>query len=85
MVRVGRIATGVVVILGMVWIPMMGRISVHYTLICKVCNPTWHHQLLPYFCWVCFFKRLNAKGRLFGYVTVCLGLIKLTLEHFKKI
>lgn len=42
LVKVGRIATGVVVVLGMVWIPMMGRISVHYILICKVCSHTWH-------------------------------------------
>ena len=50
LVRVGRIATGVVVILGMVWIPLMCRILVQvFTDICKVYNRIWLRLLQLYF------------------------------------
>lgn len=84
LVRVGRIATGVVVILGMVWIPMMGRISsTLYTYLQSV-QSYLAPPIAAVFLLGVFFKRLNAKGAysamVIGFV---LGLIKLTLELFK--
>ncbi len=84
LVRVGRIATGVVVILGMVWIPMMGRISsTLYTYLQSV-QSYLAPPIAAVFLLGVFFKRLNAKGAytamVLGFV---LGLIKLTLELFK--
>lgn len=85
LVRVGRIATAVVVILGMVWIPMMGRISsTLYTYLQSV-QSYLAPPIAAVFLLGVFFKRLNAKGAysamIIGFV---LGLIKLTLELFQK-
>ena len=84
LVRVGRIATGVVVILGMVWIPMMGRISsTLYTYLQSV-QSYLAPPIAAVFLLGVFFKRLNAKGAytamVLGFV---LGIIKLSLELFK--
>ena len=84
LVKVGRIATGVVVILGMVWIPMMGRISsTLYTYLQSV-QSYLAPPIAAVFLLGVFFKRLNAKGAytamVIGFV---LGLVKLTLELFK--
>ncbi|MBU9937136.1 MAG: sodium:solute symporter [Ferruginibacter sp.] len=84
LVRVGRIATGVVVILGMVWIPMMGRISsTLYTYLQSV-QSYLAPPIAAVFLLGVFFKRLNAKGAYAAMVVgFVLGLIKLTLELFK--
>jgi SSS family solute:Na+ symporter len=84
LVRVGRIATGVVVLLGMAWIPMMGRISsTLYTYLQSV-QSYLAPPIAAVFLFGVFFKRLNAKGAysamVIGFV---LGLIKLTLELFQ--
>jgi len=85
LVRVGRIATGFVVILGMVWIPMMGRISsTLYTYLQSV-QSYLAPPIAAVFLLGVFFKRLNAKGAYAAMVVgFVLGLIKLTLELFKK-
>ncbi len=84
LVRVGRIATGVVVILGMIWIPMMGRISsTLYTYLQSV-QSYLAPPIAAVFLLGVFFKRLNAKGAYTAMVVgFVLGLIKLTLELFK--
>lgn len=84
LVRVGRIATGVVVILGMVWIPMMGRISnTLYTYLQSV-QSYLAPPIAAVFLLGVFFKRLNAKGAYAAMVTgFIIGLIKLTLELFQ--
>jgi SSS family solute:Na+ symporter len=84
LVRVGRIATGVVVILGMVWIPMMDRISsTLYTYLQSV-QSYLAPPIAAVFLLGVFFKRLNAKGAYTAMVVgFVLGLIKLTLELFK--
>lgn len=84
LVKVGRIATGVVVLLGMVWIPMMGRISsTLYTYLQSV-QSYLAPPIAAVFLLGVFFKRLNAKGAytamVIGFVA---GLIKLTLELFQ--
>ncbi len=85
LVRVGRIATGVVVILGMVWIPMMGRISsTLYTYLQSV-QSYLAPPIAAVFLLGVFFKRLNAKGAYTAMVIgFILGLIKLTLELFQE-
>ncbi len=85
LVKVGRIATGVVVILGMVWIPMMGRISnTLYTYLQSV-QSYLAPPIAAVFLLGVFFKRLNAKGAYAAMVAgFVLGIIKLTLELFKE-
>lgn len=84
LVRVGRIATGVVVILGMVWIPLMGRISDTLYEYLQSVQSYLAPPIAAVFLLGVFFKRLNAKGAYAAMVTgFILGLIKLTLELFK--
>jgi solute:Na+ symporter, SSS family len=85
LVRVGRIATGVVVILGMVWIPMMGRISTTLYTYLQSVQSYLAPPIAAVFLLGVFFKRLNAKGAYAAMVTgFIIGLIKLTLELFQK-
>src|SRR5215204_7509659 len=85
LVKVGRIATGVVVLLGMVWIPMMGRISsTLYTYLQSV-QSYLAPPIAAVFLLGVFFKRLNAKGAytamVIGFVA---GLVKLTLQMLQE-
>ena len=84
LVKVGRIATFVVVILGMAWIPMMNRISgTLYTYLQSV-QSYLAPPIAAVFLLGVFFKRLNAKGAYTAMVVgFILGLVKLTLELFK--
>jgi SSS family solute:Na+ symporter len=84
LVRVGRIATGVVVILGMAWIPMMGNISdTLYTYLQSV-QSYLAPPIAAVFLFGVFFKRINATGAYSAMVVgFIMGLIKLTLELFK--
>jgi SSS family solute:Na+ symporter len=85
LVRVGRIATGVVVLLGMVWILMMGRISSTLYQYLQSVQSYLAPPIAAVFLLGVFFKRLNAKGAyaamIIGFI---LGLIKLALELFQK-
>jgi SSS family solute:Na+ symporter len=84
LVRVGRIATGVVVLLGMAWIPLMSRISgTLYTYLQSV-QSYLAPPIAAAFLLGVFFKRLNAAGAYTAMVSgFILGLIKLTLEMLK--
>lgn len=85
LVKVGRIATAVVVILGMVWIPMMDRISsTLYTYLQSV-QSYLAPPIAAVFLLGVFFKRLNGKGAYTAMVVgFIIGLVKLTLELFQK-
>jgi solute:Na+ symporter, SSS family len=84
LVKVGRIATGVVVLLGMVWIPMMGRISSSLYNYLQSVQSYLAPPIAAVFLLGVFFKRLNAKGAYAAMVAgFIVGLIKLTLELFK--
>ncbi len=84
LVTVGRIATGVVVILGMVWIPMMGRISNTLYQYLQSVQSYLAPPIAAVFLLGVFFKRINAKGAYSAMVVgFIIGLIKLTLELFK--
>lgn len=84
LVKVGRIATGVVVILGMAWIPLMGRISDTLYQYIQSVQSYLAPPIAAVFLLGVFFKRLNAKGAFAALVAgFIVGLTKLTLELFK--
>jgi solute:Na+ symporter, SSS family len=84
LVKVGRIATFVVVILGMVWIPMMDRISGKLYTYLQSVQSYLAPPIAAVFLLGVFFKRLNAKGAYTAMVLgFILGLTKLALELFK--
>ena len=60
--RVGRIATAVVVVLGMVWIPLMGRISGALYQYLQSVQSYLAPPIAAVFLLGVFFKRMNAKG-----------------------
>lgn len=84
LVKVGRIATGIVVLLGMAWIPMMGRIDSGLYNYLQSVQSYLAPPIAAVFLFGVFFKRLNANGAysamVIGFV---LGLAKLTLQIFK--
>lgn len=85
LVKVGRIATGVVVLLGMAWIPMMGKIDSGLYNYLQSVQSYLAPPIAAVFLLGVFFKRLNAKGAyaamIIGFV---IGLLKLTLQLFKE-
>ncbi len=84
LVRVGRIATVVVVILGMAWIPMMGKISSSLYTYLQSVQSYLAPPIAAVFLFGVFFKRINGAGALTAMVAgFIIGLIKLTLELFK--
>ncbi len=84
LVKVGRIATGVVVLLGMAWIPLMGRISGTLYQYLQSVQSYLAPPIAAVFLLGVFFKRLNGKGALAAMVVgFVIGIIKLTLELFQ--
>ena len=84
LVRVGRIATGVVVLLGMAWIPMMGRVSDTLYQYLQSVQSYLAPPIAAVFLLGVFFKRINATGAYTAMVVGFIaGLLKLTLEMFK--
>lgn len=81
LVKVGRIATGVVVILGMVWIPMMDKISgTLYTYLQSV-QSYLAPPIAAVFLLGVFYKRLNAKGAMAAMtVGFIIGALRIILE-----
>jgi SSS family solute:Na+ symporter len=83
LVKVGRIATGIVVLLGMVWIPLMGRISSGLYDYLQTVQSYLAPPIAAVFLLGVFFKRLNAKGAYTAMVVgFILGILKLTLQMF---
>jgi SSS family solute:Na+ symporter len=84
LVKVGRIATGVVVLLGMAWIPLMSRISGTLYQYLQSVQSYLAPPIAAVFLLGVFFKRINGTGALTGMVVgFILGIIKLTLELFQ--
>jgi solute:Na+ symporter, SSS family len=84
LVKVGRIATGVVVLLGMAWIPLMSRISGTLYQYLQSVQSYLAPPIAAVFLLGVFFKRLNGKGALASMVIgFIIGIIKLTLELFQ--
>lgn len=85
LVRVGRIATVVVVILGMVWIPLMGNISSTLYEYLQSVQSYLAPPIAAVFLLGVFFKRINGKGAFTAMIAgFIIGIIKLTLELFQK-
>ena len=85
LVKVGRIATGAVVLLGMAWIPMMGRIDSGLYNYLQSVQSYLAPPIAAVFLLGVFFKRLNAQGALSAMVVgIILGLLKLSLQLFKE-
>lgn len=81
LVRVGRMATGIVVLLGMAWIPLMGRISDGLYNYLQSVQSYLAPPIAAVFLLGVFFKRLNAKGAYSAMVVgFILGILKLTLQ-----
>jgi SSS family solute:Na+ symporter len=81
LVRVGRIATGVIVLLGMAWIPMMGKIDSGLYNYLQSVQSYLAPPIAAVFLLGVFFKRLNAEGALSAMVSgFILGMAKLTLQ-----
>jgi len=85
LVKVGRIATGVIVLLGMAWIPLMGRIDDGLYNYLQSVQSYLAPPIAAVFLFGVFFKRLNAKGAYSSMVAgFILGMLKLTLQLFQK-
>jgi SSS family solute:Na+ symporter len=84
LVRVGRIATGVVVILGMIWIPLMKNISKGLYGYLQSVQSYLAPPIAAAFLLGVFSKRINAKGAYTAMVTgFIIGILKLVLELTK--
>ena len=84
LVRVGQIATGIVVIIGIIWIPIMANISgVLYEYLQKV-QSYISPPITAVFVLGIFYKRINASG---AYATLVVGFIigslRIVLELIK--
>jgi solute:Na+ symporter, SSS family len=84
LVRVGRIATGVIVLLGMAWIPLMGRISSGLYDYLQSVQSYLAPPIAAVFLLGVFFPRLNAKGAYAAMVSGFIaGMLKLTFQLFQ--
>lgn len=84
LVRVGRIATGVVVLLGMIWIPLMKNISKGLYGYLQSVQSYLAPPIAAAFLLGVFSKRINAKGAYTSMVTgFIIGALKLILELSK--
>ena len=85
LVRVGRIATAVVVLLGMVWIPLMKNISAGLYGYLQSVQSYLAPPIAAAFLLGVFSKRINAKGAYSAMVTgFLIGVAKLVLELSQK-
>lgn len=84
LVRVGRIATGVVVLLGMVWIPLMKNISKGLYGYLQSVQSYLAPPIAAAFLLGVFSKRINAKGAYTAMVVgFIIGILKLVFELMK--
>lgn len=86
LVTVGRIATGIAVVLGMIWIPIMKNISgVLYQYLQSV-QSYLAPPIAAVFLLGIFYQRLNAKGAMAALTTgFAIGLLRIILELNKDI
>ena len=83
LVKVGRIATGIIVLLGMAWIPLMGKIDDGLYNYLQTVQSYLAPPISAVFLLGVFFKRLNAKGAYTAMVSgFILGIAKLTMQMF---
>jgi SSS family solute:Na+ symporter len=81
LVRVGRLATGAVVLLGILWIPLMSRISGQLYEYLQSVQAYIAPPIAATFLLGVFFRRINGKGALAALVGgFLLGMLRLVLE-----
>lgn len=84
LVRVGRIATGIVVLLGMIWIPLMKNISKGLYGYLQSVQSYLAPPIAAAFLLGVFSKRINAKGAYTAMVVgFIIGILKLVFELLK--
>jgi SSS family solute:Na+ symporter len=84
LVRVGRIATGIVVLLGMIWIPLMKNISKGLYGYLQSVQSYLAPPIAAAFLLGVFSKRINAKGAYTAMVVgFIIGILKLVFELMK--
>jgi solute:Na+ symporter, SSS family len=84
LVKVGRIATVCVVLLGMAWIPLMGRISNTLYQYLQSVQSYLAPPIAAVFLLGVFFKRINGTGALTAMVVgFIIGMMKLAAELFQ--
>ncbi|MBS1653605.1 MAG: sodium:solute symporter [Bacteroidetes bacterium] len=84
LVKVGRIATVCVVLLGMAWIPLMGRISNTLYQYLQSVQSYLAPPIAAVFLLGVFFKRINGTGALTAMVVgFIIGMVKLAAELFQ--
>ncbi|OQP54657.1 Na+/glucose cotransporter [Niastella yeongjuensis] len=84
LVRVGRIATGIVVLLGMIWIPLMKNISKGLYGYLQSVQSYLAPPIAAAFLLGVFSKRINAKGAYTAMVAgFIIGILKLVFELMK--
>lgn len=84
LVRVGRVATGIVVLLGMIWIPLMKNISKGLYGYLQSVQSYLAPPIAAAFLLGVFSKRINAKGAYTSMVVgFIIGILKLVLELLK--
>lgn len=84
LVRVGRIATVIIVILGMVWIPVMKKVNTGLYDYLQSVQSYLAPPITAAFLFGVFFKRLNAKGAYAAMVSgFIIGILKLICQIFK--
>jgi solute:Na+ symporter, SSS family len=84
LVRVGRIATGIVVVLGMIWIPLMKNISKGLYGYLQSVQSYLAPPIAAAFLLGVFSKRINAKGAFTAMVAgFIIGILKLVFELVK--
>jgi len=84
LVQVGRIATVIIVILGMVWIPVMKRVNSGLYDYLQSVQSYLAPPITAAFLFGVFFKRLNAHGAFYSMITgFIIGISKLICQIFK--
>lgn len=84
LVKVGRIATAIIVLLGMVWIPVMKKVNTGLYDYLQSVQSYLAPPITAVFLLGVFFKRLTAKGAYYSLVSgFIIGILKLVCQIFK--
>lgn len=84
LIKVGRIATGVAVVLGLLWIPVMKLISGTLYEYLQSVQSYLAPPIAAVFLLGLFFKRINGRGAITTLVTgFVIGILRIVLEIFK--
>jgi SSS family solute:Na+ symporter len=84
LVRIGQMATIVMVVFGLLWIPLMSNVSDSIIVYLQSVQAYISPPIASVFLLGIFFKRLNGKGAMASLITgLILGTLRLVLEQIK--